>query len=293
MYENLKPICDAINGTAPEGVNDQASALLYAVTGEEATFNIASGGNIPIGSLYLTSGHNMKWTGGSSVTIDTKCTITSYTPQKMSSLLQGIDYLNVSGTQPDTSTAVEPVGLTSGKCPLCQLRLTDQDPSTLESTVTSEVWVVANIDTFSLELWYVDCSRTSDKKYALFSDAKELIDNFNSRCIREVANGDVLYGYTAGHTVFPLPIVFGAGAISNALTFKSIAYTLATYSSESITDSTVSATFPYIIISGSSSRQYYCVYPLSEGNVTLNTGTTQSSAVTLLVYKWYQLPSDE
>lgn len=290
MYENLKPICDAITGTAPEGVNDQASALLFAVTGEEATFNIASGGNIPIGSLYLTSYPTYKWTGGTSVTIDTQVTITNYTPQRMSSLLQGVDYLNAPSTRPDTMTAIEPTGLTTGKYPLCQLRLTDQDPSSIDSSVTSEVWIVANIDTFSIELWYVNSSRTSDIKYANFSNVKEVIDNFNTRCIREVATGDVLYGYLYGGQVSPIPTVFGAGSVSNALTFDAVAYTLATISTSPITEDTVSVVFPYIMSTGSSTGQYYCVYPVSEGNVTINTGAASSTSIYLYTYKWYQLP---
>ena len=55
MYDTLKPILDAITPvSAASDVNSQASALLESITGEEAEFNINSGGSIP-SYAYATS----------------------------------------------------------------------------------------------------------------------------------------------------------------------------------------------------------------------------------------------
>lgn len=160
MYDNLKPICDAITGTAPETVNDQAAALLKAVTGEEAEFNI--GGTLPSFVATLVHGQSTgpeidKLSAKSVQT--TPFTISAIDAPIVGKLLHGLEYFDWDASIPSSSRGEQdPTSIYSGQAFACLCNICDADEIDLTSTEdqypTKWLGMVYDLDDLCCKLYW-------------------------------------------------------------------------------------------------------------------------------------------
>lgn len=202
MYEDLKPICNALDCAAPTELNDQAKRLYQALTGREEEFNIGKSTGALIGKLYANGSKTFSIQPlMTKRCISNAASITAVKHDTIAKLLHGMEYFNFDangeGGLRDPATAISGLWFHS--------LLPWVPGGTIDMTTTEDQypdkWLATFIDLDNLcaRLFWI---KINLNELPTFTSNKEVVEYLNSCRSDEYTLGDPLdyvnFSYVTG-----------------------------------------------------------------------------------------------
>jgi hypothetical protein len=228
VYDNLKPICNALDCAAPEELNNQAKQLFKALTGREEDFNIGGGSSIRVGTLYANGTHANAITQGSTTRcISNAASITSINQPTIAKLLHGMEYfnfdLNAAGGQVDAGVAIAGLWFLTllPWCPAGTIDMTTTD----DQYPTKWLSIFIDLDNLCARLFWIKLDLNDIPS---FTTNKEFIEYLNSCRGDEYVLGDMLdyVSYSSNRRGMAYMLGSSAGGVPSGATGTYYAGTL-------------------------------------------------------------------